>query len=120
MVLSACGDGHHVAGAHLRRVSPCEHAHAILFRVAQRTEDCAPPAELAYWLRLLLSFSVVFMNLQGEDAQYAEANNLREDAAGAARASVLTSRQLVYSIQGLKTMEENTTKTRNEVREKYT
>ena len=95
---------------HVKRLSPCEYAHAVLYRVSQRIAADAPSSELREWSRLLLSFPAVFVKLLNHDEQYSEANSLREDQSGSARVAVLTTRQMVENISGFKALKESTTK----------
>ena len=104
--------GQSVPKGHICRVSPCETAHAVAYRVATRIKEKAPSAELQEWLRWLLSYPAIFIKLQTDDERYAEANSLREDASGTARAVVLTARQLVHNIAGFKAIKEKSTKTK--------
>jgi hypothetical protein len=98
------------------RLSPCEPVHALVYRVATRIKENAPESELVQWLRVILSFPTVFKGLKVvrdgtiDDAKYAEANSLRQDASTLARAVVLTVRQLVRNIIGFKEMKEKALK----------
>ena len=92
----------------LLRISPCETYHALLHRVAtvvanpQSTES-----DMRLWLRVLLSFPVIFKKFKDDDARYAEANSLREDATTLSRAVRLSCRQFVRNIIGFKLRKES-------------
>ena len=88
------------------RLSPCEEIHSILHKVADRIRDGASPEELDQWLRVLLSAPCVFQKFTSGDAQYAEANSLRQDTASAAEAVTFSARQLVYNVYGFKASHE--------------
>ena len=98
---AAHSKGSKIAAADLVRYSPDEHAHAVIFKVAKRLGDPAlSEKEADDWLRMLLSYPVVFKRLDTKDAKFAEANSGRFDYANAARASSHTARQTCYNING--------------------
>ena len=92
------------------RASPCEPMHALVAKVADRITAGAPQSELQEWLRCLLSYPTLFIELDGPDAIYTEANSLREDARSTADSVALTTRQLIHSIVGFKKIKESASK----------
>ncbi len=90
----------------LLRVSPCEQSHAVLHKIANRIRANAQQGELDMWLRSLLSAPCSFQKAVSEDAKYAEANSLRQDACQIATAVALTARQLIYNVNGFKAKKE--------------
>ena len=94
------------------RLSPDEVVHGVVFKVAERIAAGASAAERKQWLRTLLSVPCVFKRLGGsEDAQYAEANSLRQDIMGTSRSVTHTARQLIYNVHGFKVKQERGGKT---------
>ena len=63
-LLADFGDGINFPRGRITRVSPCEPQHALLLRFANRIKAGAPAGELQEWIRLILSYPVVFMKLQ--------------------------------------------------------
>ena len=102
---AAHSKGDAIASADLIRYSPDEHCHAVIFKVAERSQapDCTDEEKEA-WLRMLLSFPTTFKRLDTKDEKFAEANSGRFDFANLARAATLTARQTCYNINGFNQM----------------
>ena len=101
------GDCHHL--------SPCEWVHAVLFKVASEIKAGITDQALEKWRTTLLSTPAVFVRIDSDDEAFAEANSLRQEAAGYRRAVEHSARQLVYNIWALKLRKEAANKDGKEV-----
>ena len=110
VILADFGDGNQIQKGQLTAVSPCETRHAFVYRVSERIKSGASNTELDKWLGLLLSYPVIFKKITSDDEKYSEANSLREDVSGAARAVTLSARQLIHNIAGFKAAKEKALK----------
>ena len=95
--------------------SPCEWVHAVLFKVASEINAGISCEALEKWRVTLLSTPAVFVRIDANDDAFAEANSLRQEAAGFRRAVEHSSRQLVYNIWSLKLRMEASNKDGKEV-----
>lgn len=111
MLLANFATGDALPKGNLIRVSPCEPVHAFIHKFACRIRENAPASELNEWLRICLSQPATFQNFTDDDAKYAEANSLREDATSSARAVQFSARQLIHNIMGFKKRKEAEAKT---------
>ena len=88
-------DGSAVPKGDCNHLSPSEWVHAVLFKVASDINADISREALETWRVTLLSTPAVFVRIDANDDAFAEANSLRQEAAGFRRAVEHSSRQLV-------------------------
>ena len=97
-------EGCAMAKVDCNHLSPSEWVHALLFFFNAASEINAGIAReaLETWRVTLLSTPAVFVRIDANDDAFAEANSLRQEAAGFRRAVEHSACQLVYNIWSLK------------------
>ena len=102
IIRGAWNDGVGHAQRDCNHLSPSEWVHAVLFKVASEINAGISCEALEAWRVALWSTPAVFVRIDANDDAFAEANSLRQEAAGFRRAVEHSSRQLVYNIWSLK------------------
>ena len=102
IIRATWSDGSAMPKGDCSHLSPSEWVHAALFNVASEINAGISHEALETWRVTLLSTPAVFVRIDANDDAFAEANSLRQEAAGFRRAVEHSARQLVYNIWSLK------------------